>query len=422
MHPFTGTSVCPKCLKAVYAAEQVMGPGRMLYHKPCLACTMCNKRLDSLTLLEHNHKVSLSHTLSTEFSGLIYLSLAAILVRLPLHLLAGGADALSVSKLCHVKHFGTKDLRQANLPYMPAESSHPPPLPPSPMKNLHAQPSIGTSPANSSDSPPNTIAQVDKSPLSETVPLEQEQAEEEDEERDVVSPVLPPRSTTSLSSTPVTASGTVDTTTRAPIRTMTTGGFPAPHRFKHRFSSSLDSSANNRFNSATMGRSHTATGVPASDDASQSARPLVQTATGGVAYPLVPTATGTRYGIALGGSVGVNTTGSPNKRWSMGTNPTCPKCGKTVYFAEQVKAIGKTYHKGCLRCTQCNTSLDSTRLTENDGEPFSACLSRSLPLLLTLPLFARSMAHGEADTHSSAKQAVDLIDGHSIDALPFTSP
>ncbi|KAL4261510.1 LIM zinc-binding domain-containing protein [Pleurotus pulmonarius] len=296
MHPFTGTSVCPKCLKAVYAAEQVMGPGRMLYHKPCLACTMCNKRLDSLTLLEHNHK--------------------------------------PYCKLCHVKHFGTKDLRQANLPYMPAESSHPPPLPPSPMKNLHAQPSIGTSPANSSDSPPNTIAQVDKSPLSETVPLEQEQAEEEDEERDVVSPVLPPRSTTSLSSTPVTASGTVDTTTRAPIRTMTTGGFPAPHRFKHRFSSSLDSSANNRFNSATMGRSHTATGVPASDDASQSARPLVQTAT------------------ALGGSVGVNTTGSPNKRWSMGTNPTCPKCGKTVYFAEQVKAI------------------DSTRLTENDGEPF----------------------------------------------------
>ncbi|KAF7420800.1 hypothetical protein PC9H_011318 [Pleurotus ostreatus] len=329
MHPFTGTSVCPKCLKAVYAAEQVMGPGRMLYHKPCLACTMCNKRLDSLTLLEHNHK--------------------------------------PYCKLCHVKHFGTKDLRQANLPYMPADSSQPPPLPPSPMKSLHAQPSSGASLANPSDSP---IVQVDGSPTSQTLSLEQEQAAEEDEERDTVPPVLPSRSTANLSRTPAIASSTVSATAQAPIRTMTTGGFPTPHRFKHRFSSSLDSSANNRFNAATMGRSHTATGVPMSDDASQSVRPLVQTATGGVAYPLVPTATGTRYGIALGGSVGVNTTGSPNKRWSMGTNPTCPKCSKMVYFAEQVKAIGKTYHKGCLRCTQCNTSLDSTRLTENDGEPF----------------------------------------------------
>jgi len=48
----------------------------------------------------------------------------------------------------------------------------------------------------------------------------------------------------------------------------------------------------------------------------------------------------------------------------------CAKCGKTVYFAEQVKAIGKTYHKPCLRCTECSTSLDSTRLTERDGFPY----------------------------------------------------
>ena len=28
----------------------------------------------------------------------------------------------------------------------------------------------------------------------------------------------------------------------------------------------------------------------------------------------------------------------------------CPKCGKTVYFAEEVSAVGKKYHKLCLRC------------------------------------------------------------------------
>jgi len=36
---------------------------------------------------------------------------------------------------------------------------------------------------------------------------------------------------------------------------------------------------------------------------------------------------------------------------------------------KQVKAIGKTWHKGCLRCTECSTLLDSMRLTEKDGNP-----------------------------------------------------
>lgn len=47
---------------------------------------------------------------------------------------------------------------------------------------------------------------------------------------------------------------------------------------------------------------------------------------------LKQTATGTRYGAALGGS-----TASPAKTWGLGgTTPVCPRCGKNVYFAEQV--------------------------------------------------------------------------------------
>lgn len=81
---------------------------------------------------------------------------------------------------------------------------------------------------------------------------------------------------------------------------------------------------------------------------------------------LTPSATGTRYGRALAPTP----TGTP-RQWGLGgTNPACGRCGKTVYFAEQVKAIGKTYHKGCLKCSECNTTLDSTRLTERDGEPY----------------------------------------------------
>jgi hypothetical protein len=55
-----------------------------------------------------------------------------------------------------------------------------------------------------------------------------------------------------------------------------------------------------------------------------------------VTRPLAKTSTGTRYGVALGGGMGTHTAGggSPSK-WGTGT-PSCPRCGKSVYFAEQV--------------------------------------------------------------------------------------
>lgn len=50
---FGGAPKCQKCQKAVYFTEQVPGPGG-LYHRPCLACTECTKRLDSTTLTENS--------------------------------------------------------------------------------------------------------------------------------------------------------------------------------------------------------------------------------------------------------------------------------------------------------------------------------------------------------------------------------
>jgi hypothetical protein len=89
--------------------------------------------------------------------------------------------------------------------------------------------------------------------------------------------------------------------------------------------------------------------------------------------PLQPTMTGTRYGVALGGPAPLRSTptgtGTLGRSWGGGT-PQCPKCGKAVYFAEQVKAVGQTFHKHCLRCVQCNTLLAAGRLAEKDGEPF----------------------------------------------------
>jgi hypothetical protein len=81
--------------------------------------------------------------------------------------------------------------------------------------------------------------------------------------------------------------------------------------------------------------------------------------------PLIPNSTGTRYGVVLARNVMGD---SPVRKWG-GTTPTCGRCGKSVYFAEQVKAVGKAWHKGCLKCYQCGCALDSGRLTEKDGDP-----------------------------------------------------
>ncbi|KAK1158861.1 cysteine-rich protein 2-like [Acipenser oxyrinchus oxyrinchus] len=47
----------------------------------------------------------------------------------------------------------------------------------------------------------------------------------------------------------------------------------------------------------------------------------------------------------------------------------CPKCEKTVYFAEKVTSLGKDWHKFCLKCG-CNKTLTAGGHAEHDGKPF----------------------------------------------------
>ena len=51
----------------------------------------------------------------------------------------------------------------------------------------------------------------------------------------------------------------------------------------------------------------------------------------------------------------------------------------------QVKAVGKTYHKACLRCNECRTGLDSTRLRDHDGIPFCVRCYGKVRLSVSLP-------------------------------------
>lgn len=50
-----------------------------------------------------------------------------------------------------------------------------------------------------------------------------------------------------------------------------------------------------------------------------------------------------------------------------------------------MKAVGKTWHKGCLRCTSCSTLLDSKRLNEKDGEPHCGRCYNKVRHFLRLP-------------------------------------
>ncbi|GAA5887938.1 hypothetical protein JCM16303_005638 [Sporobolomyces ruberrimus] len=47
----------------------------------------------------------------------------------------------------------------------------------------------------------------------------------------------------------------------------------------------------------------------------------------------------------------------------------CRRCGTQVYFAEQVIAVGSKWHKRCLRCASCSTTLNS-HLLEKDRLPY----------------------------------------------------
>ncbi|XP_048825654.1 cysteine and glycine-rich protein 3 isoform X2 [Brienomyrus brachyistius] len=52
----------------------------------------------------------------------------------------------------------------------------------------------------------------------------------------------------------------------------------------------------------------------------------------------------------------------------------CPRCSKAVYAAEKIMSAGKPWHKTCFRCAICGKSLESTNVTDKDGELYCKAL------------------------------------------------
>ncbi|XP_064600601.1 cysteine and glycine-rich protein 2-like [Liolophura sinensis] len=56
----------------------------------------------------------------------------------------------------------------------------------------------------------------------------------------------------------------------------------------------------------------------------------------------------------------------------------CPKCGRSVYKAEEVLAAGRAYHKSCFTCLSCNKSLDSVTVTNQREDIYcKACYNKN---------------------------------------------
>ncbi|KAI8324684.1 hypothetical protein GQ54DRAFT_309047 [Martensiomyces pterosporus] len=46
----------------------------------------------------------------------------------------------------------------------------------------------------------------------------------------------------------------------------------------------------------------------------------------------------------------------------------CPRCGDRIYAAELGIAAGRKYHKKCIKCKTCNTTINSLQITERESE------------------------------------------------------
>uniref|UniRef100_A0A9J8BF51 Cysteine and glycine-rich protein 1 n=1 Tax=Cyprinus carpio carpio TaxID=630221 RepID=A0A9J8BF51_CYPCA len=53
---FGSSDVCPRCSKAVYAAEKVIGAGNA-WHRGCFRCAKCGKGLESTTLADKDGEI-----------------------------------------------------------------------------------------------------------------------------------------------------------------------------------------------------------------------------------------------------------------------------------------------------------------------------------------------------------------------------
>ncbi|KAL7423364.1 hypothetical protein Q5752_002667 [Cryptotrichosporon argae] len=277
-----GAPRCEKCGDAVYHAEQVMGPGRKIYHKLCLKCEQCGKRLDPGSLVEH--------------------------------------DNVPYCARCHTQLFGTRDLRHAN---------------------------VGPAPSPSPASPARREPDLDVRRPSVPSPR----------------PVPPPQDyyTAPDLSALGTATATGTGTPRSYPTTVHTS--PAPASASLRSSVGPSAGGGGGVGGGSAGEPEPDVAVTRPDFRSE--RPIAVPYAGGAGA--LDERGLLRQGQSPRSKVGEKVV----------VEDACAGCGRRVYQAEQVMAIQQKWHRWCLKCERCKTTVDPAKVSDRDGRPWcNACYAR----------------------------------------------
>ncbi|KAH9820678.1 hypothetical protein DFH28DRAFT_884123 [Melampsora americana] len=419
---------CPTCERSVYAAEQVMGPGGAPYHKPCLKCTSCGRTLDAVNLFEHDHVpyCKMCHSKAFGTKGVGYgnavvgeyemspgrtLSPGPTSPRSPPSYRLAKPSTLS-SPLSHHSpaSFSSGLDRSGDFSPTPIGAFN--------QLSLHSNPK--------------------RVPVGKGLQKDKRLTQDDDFDAPIYSPSLRPQTITGeispshpsfdhtldseIEPTPVENQPIVEQvgeTEDQPDSDSSSDFVPPPIPFPDIIVKSAGSSS----------RPLPTRPEPKEDQSSKQEGPILSqtlqrsTSTSVVSPPNLPPRTSGRVldqsgpppptppkpssvkcspqptSNFIGRSVSmrnpVSNYPSPSK-WSIKTASAqstetplilnlsshdgpkvCPRCSGTVYHAEQVLALGRKWHKRCLRCSKCSKVLDAT-MCERDGTPFcSKCYDQA---------------------------------------------
>ncbi|GAA5827755.1 hypothetical protein JCM11251_007658 [Rhodosporidiobolus azoricus] len=337
---FGSAPTCPRCSKPVYFAEQTLGPGGVAFHKPCLKCTACGRLLEPRLLVDHEGEAYCKPCHGKAFGAKGYGAGGALVGEYAPSPSASSPANSSPSRARPAPppkpDFDEDDTRDSPydlsslvnvVPKIVPRSSAPPPPPARPVQLAQDPVMEKEKPASTSSfdeeetrRAPSALPSSAPS-LPPPVPITASVPSTSSPTRRVAPPPLAPKPKPPLAAKPAPASSTAPSPGSAPSDPSAPHPRPA--------------------DSSSTATSNTLRTIPLS--------------TSSYASPPRFPASGAGAG---GGS-------SPARNKDL-----CPRCNTVVYFAEEVRAVGAKWHKRCLRCSSCSTTLSPNTLTEKEGQPY----------------------------------------------------